>query len=67
MYSATLSVIVAPSFHSDPGAAPASHVDASLDAARFETLASVTPRRGSALVFRHELLHEAAPVLSGQK
>lgn len=44
-----------------------SHVKRSLDRSRYELLCEVQPRAGSALVFRHDLLHEAAPVLSGMK
>lgn len=39
----------------------------SIDRSRYDVLCSVTPRAGSALVFRHELLHEAAAVVSGLK
>ena len=52
---------------SSSSASARSRIAESLDSSRYEVLAAVRPRAGSALVFRHELLHQAAPVLAGLK
>src|SRR5688572_4281735 len=40
---------------------------AALESQSRKRICKVTPRMGSALIFRHDLLHEGAPLLSGVK
>jgi len=44
---------------------PFSHIEKSKQA--HEVICSVTPKTGRALIFRHDLLHEGAPLVEGTK